>query len=439
MDKIYIENLKVFAYHGVFPEEKREGQNFYVNAVLEIDAEKAGIADDLSLSADYGEVCLYIEKVMTEKSYDLIEAAAQAVACGILRNFPLVRSVEAEIRKPEAPIKMEFGSVSVKIRRSWHKAVIALGSNIGDSRKLIEEAIRSFRESDYFRNTACSELIVTKPYGYTDQPDFLNGALICETLYSPHGLLDFMQSVENEAGRTREIHWGPRTLDLDLIFYDDEIIADSRLNVPHPDMHNRRFVLQPVAELAPWYRHPILGMTTAQLLEKLEAEEKKSSPKKPVTVIAAVAQNGVIGSNGRIPWDIPEDMMHFKWLTMGNVLIMGRKTFESIGAPLEGRKTIVVTKTAQYSGEILTAPSLEAALELAQSLDFGDEIFICGGGEIYSEGIAYADAICLTELDDKYEGDVCFPEFSRDDFVLEKCVGLVKKRLKFCLYKRRDA
>lgn len=439
MDRIYIENLKIFAYHGVFPEEKRVGQNFYVNAILEIDAEKAGIADDLSLSADYGEVCLYIERVMTEKSYDLIEAAAQAVACGILRNFPLVRSVEAEIRKPEAPIKMEFGSVSVKVKRSWHKAVIALGSNIGDSRRLIDNAVQSFRGSDYFRNITCSELIVTKPYGYTDQPDFLNGALICETPYSPHGLLDFMQSVENEAGRTREIHWGPRTLDVDLIFYDDEIIADSRLNVPHPDMHNRRFVLQPVAELVPWYRHPILGLTAAQLLERLEAEDKKSAPKKPVTVIAAVAKNGVIGSNGRIPWDIPEDMMLFKWLTMGNVLVMGRKTFESIGTPLEGRKTIVVTKNAQYSGEILTAPNLDAALELAQKLDYGDKIFICGGGEIYSAAIPHADRLCLTELEDEYDGDVYFPKFSKDDFVLEKSVKSSVNRLKFCLYKRRNA
>lgn len=439
MDKIFIENLKIFAYHGVFPEEKREGQNFYVNAVLEIDTERAGIADDLSLSADYGEVCLLIERLMTEKSYDLIEAAAQAVACGILRNFPLVRSVEAEIKKPEAPIKMEFGSVSVKIKRGWHKAVIALGSNIGESRRFIENAVQSFRESNYFRNVACSELIVTKPYGYTDQPDFLNGALICETLYSPHGLLDFMQSVENEAGRTREIHWGPRTLDVDLIFYDDEIIADSRLNVPHPDMQNRRFVLQPVAELAPWYRHPVLGLTAAQLLERLEVTEKESSPKKSVSIIAAVAKNGVIGDKGRIPWDIPEDMLHFKWITMGNVLIMGRKTYESIGNPLEGRKTIVVTNTAQYSGEILTAPSLEAALELAQKLDFGDEIFICGGGEIYSEGIPYADRLYLTELDDKYEGDVYFPENARDDFTLEKCVESAKNRLSFCLYKRRNA
>ena len=439
MDKIFIENLKVFAYHGVFPEEKREGQNFYVNAVLEIDAEKAGIADDLSLSADYGEVCLYIEKVMTEKSYDLIEAAAQAVACGILRNFPLVRSVEAEIRKPEAPIEMEFGSVSVKVKRSWHKAVIALGSNIGDSRELIGNAVKSFRESDFFRNVTHSELIVTKPYGYTDQPDFLNGALICETLYSPHGLLDFMQTVENNAGRTREIHWGPRTLDVDLIFYDDDIIADSRLNVPHPDMHNRRFVLQPVTELAPWYRHPILGLTAAQLLERLEAEEKKTSPKKPVTVIAAVAKNGVIGSSGRIPWDIPEDMTHFRWLTMGNVLVMGRKTFESIGAPLDGRKTIVVTKTAQYSGEVLTAPCFEDSLVLAQKLDYGDEIFVCGGGEIYSAAIPYADRLCLTELEEEYDGDVSFPEFSRDDFVLEKSAKSSVNRLKFCLYKRRKS
>lgn len=436
MDKICIENLKIFAYHGVFDEEKRTGQNFYVNAVLELDAEKAGMLDDLSLSADYGKACMTIERVMTEVSYDLIEAAAQSVACELLRSFPLVRSAEVEIKKPEAPIKMEFGSVSVKIKRGWHTAVIALGSNIGESRQFIENAVASFQSSGSFRNVRVSDLIVTKPYGYTGQPDFLNGALICETLYSPHGLLDLMQSIENSAGRTREIHWGPRTLDLDLIFYDDEIFADSRLIVPHPDMHNRRFVLEPVAQLAPWYRHPILKTTAAGLLEELIKKEEKRAPKKSVSIIAAVAKNGVIGSNGSLPWNIPEDMLHFKWLTTGNILIMGRKTFESIGGALPDRKTIVVTKTTEYSGNPAAARSLEEAIKMAQSIGGADEIFLCGGEQVYAEGLKYVRRIYLTELDGEYEGDAYFPEFDRKAFSLVKNVRSDKNNLSFRLYER---
>lgn len=270
MDKICIEELKIFAHHGVFEHETLNGQNFYVNAVLYVDTELAGISDELVYSVDYGSVCKLIEEVMTKSTYQLIESAAQAVATAILCNYQLVNSVDIEIRKPEAPIDMDFGSVSVKISRSWHTAMIALGSNIGNSREYIDKAVNRLRENIYISNVKQSDLIVTKPYGYTEQNDFLNGAVICRTIYSPHGLLRFMQSVENEAGRTREIHWGPRTLDMDLIFYDNEIINTSDLTVPHPDMHNRTFVLEPAVELAPDYRHPVLGKTLVQLLERLK-------------------------------------------------------------------------------------------------------------------------------------------------------------------------
>lgn len=269
MDKIYINDLKIFAYHGVFTHENQNGQNFYVNAVLDVDTEQAGITDELTYSVDYGSVCELIKKIMTEHVYQLIETVAQAVATGILCNYKLVKSVEIEIKKPEAPIDMEFNSVSVKIKRSWHTVIIALGSNMGDSKAYIKNAIHQLRENAYISDLKQSELIITKPYGYTEQNNFLNGAVLCQTVYSPHGLLKFMQSIENKAGRTREIHWGSRTLDLDLIFYDDKIIHDSELIIPHPDMHNREFVLKPIAELAPNYYHPVLKQTVTQLLERL--------------------------------------------------------------------------------------------------------------------------------------------------------------------------
>ena len=226
--------------------------------------------DNLEFSTDYGSVCSLIQEVMTQNTFSLIESVAQKTAVEILKNFPLVESLDLEIRKPEAPVEMEFESLSVKIHRGWHTAVIALGSNIGDSRKYIENAVEQFENSEYVKNIKVSELIVTKPYGYTEQDDFLNGAMICKTVLSPQSLLDFMHTIENSADRRREIHWGPRTLDLDLIFYDDAVIDTPDLTVPHIDMQNRAFVLEPLNSISPYYRHPVLNLTVAQLFEKLK-------------------------------------------------------------------------------------------------------------------------------------------------------------------------
>ena len=132
MDEIRIDNLEVYAYHGVFPEENEKGQPFFVNMVLYADTREAGRQDELTLSTHYGEVCHFVTKWMQEHTYKLIETVAERVAREVLLQFPLVQALDVEICKPQAPIGLPFESVSVKVHRGWHKVYVAIGSNMGD-------------------------------------------------------------------------------------------------------------------------------------------------------------------------------------------------------------------------------------------------------------------------------------------------------------------
>lgn len=138
----------------------------------------------------------------------------------------------------------------------------------------------------------------------------------------------------------------------------------------------------------------------------------------PVAMIAAVAENGVIGAEGKIPWWLPSDFAFFKRTTMGKPLIMGRRTFESIGKPLPGRVNIVVSRTKGYQPEgVLVIDSLIAALEHAQTIasaDGASEVMIGGGAAIYREGMAVADRLYITHVALAPEGDTTFPAIDPD-------------------------
>lgn len=127
-----------------------------------------------------------------------------------------------------------------------------------------------------------------------------------------------------------------------------------------------------------------------------------------IVIVAAVARNGVIGVDGGLPWRLPDDLSRFKRLTMGNALVMGRATFESIGRPLPGRTNIVLSRRAEWSHEgVEAAGSLDQALEIARTR--GEVAFIAGGAEVYRAALPQADRLELTEVDAEPEGDTWFP------------------------------
>ena len=133
-----------------------------------------------------------------------------------------------------------------------------------------------------------------------------------------------------------------------------------------------------------------------------------------VGLIVARSKNNVIGKNGEIPWKIKGEQKQFKELTTGNVVVMGRNSYDEIGRPLPNRETIVVSRTKKYEGEALqTASSVKEAIEMAQ----GKDVYISGGKRVYEEALPYVDVMYITEVDLEIEdGDVYFPEFDADDF-----------------------
>lgn len=271
-DQIKITDLEVFANHGVFPEENKLGQKFLISAVLYTDTRKAGKTDDLTASIHYGEVSAFITKYMKEHTYQLLERVAETLAEEMLKSISGLCKIDLEIKKPWAPVGLPLKTVSVKISREWHTTYIALGSNIGDSETYLNEAVEKIGQIPTCTVEKLSSYLVTEPYGVTDQPDFLNACLKMRTLLYPEELLKELNRIEKEAGRERIIHWGPRTLDLDILLYDDIVLEEDDLCIPHVEMHKRSFVLEPLAEIAPYKRHPVYGKTVREMLEEIQAQ-----------------------------------------------------------------------------------------------------------------------------------------------------------------------
>lgn len=138
-------------------------------------------------------------------------------------------------------------------------AYISLGSNIGDRFQHLKDAIQALHSRQGVSVPTISSIYETAPVGYTDQADFLNVVVAVETQLSARQLLEVCQEIEQQLGRIRDVRWGPRTVDLDILLYNHDAIETERLIVPHPRMHERAFVLTPLLEIAPTVAHPVTG------------------------------------------------------------------------------------------------------------------------------------------------------------------------------------
>ena len=153
-----------------------------------------------------------------------------------------------------------------------HEAYIALGSNLGDLEANLKNALKNL-EAEGIEILAVSSFLSSEPYGVTDQPKFLNAVCKVRTILEPIELLRTLLAIETKMGRVRLRHWGERNIDLDLLFYEDEVISTDELKLPHPDLQNRSFVLTPLNEIAADIVHPTLGKSIAELNKMLNTKK----------------------------------------------------------------------------------------------------------------------------------------------------------------------
>lgn len=257
MSAITVKGLKVEACHGVLPEEKINKQPFVFDINTDCDTSAAATSDDVSLTVNYAEVCKIVTDFCKGNTFGLIETLSFKTAFLLVEKFPLIKAVEVTVHKPQAPVGLPFDDISVTARVERNTVVLSLGSSEGDRKATLDGAVKALGALDGVKILKVSDYIETQPYGGVAQNTFLNCALTAECLISPRELLNNIHKIESGFKRVRDKRWGDRTLDIDIVFFGNKIIAEEGLCVPHPDYKNRAFVLTSLKQIVPDFVCPL--------------------------------------------------------------------------------------------------------------------------------------------------------------------------------------
>jgi dihydroneopterin aldolase/2-amino-4-hydroxy-6-hydroxymethyldihydropteridine diphosphokinase len=255
-DQIEINGLRVVTIVGALPHEREIPQPLEIDLAFDVDLHDAGVTDELGDTVHYGLVADRVVAVVEESKDILLERLVSRIADEVLA-FDRVEAVEVKLTKVRPPLAVDAVNTAVRIRRTRaeaqmpphtiHTAYVALGSNLGDRESFLRIGVRGLGNV-----TAMSNVYETDPVGGPDdQGPYLNMVVQVETSLDPFALLRRCQRIEAEAMRQRIVHWGPRTLDVDIVQFDDIALESDELSIPHPRFGERRFVLAPLADIAP--------------------------------------------------------------------------------------------------------------------------------------------------------------------------------------------
>lgn len=250
-DRIFVSNLCIVGRHGVHEEERILGQRFFLDIEVKTDARRASEHDDYRKAICYATLCELAQQVSDAGPYRLIETFSERVIEAILDRFPTVTAATVRIRKPGAAISASFDTVGVELTRQRQQRVaFSLGSNVGEKASQIRAALGFLEAVEGLQIKAVSRFYRTAPWGKTDQDWFVNAAAVGETSLTAHEVLRACKQIEVQLGRTPGERWGPRLIDIDLLYLGDEETDTPALTLPHAEMFNRSFVMVPLDEIA---------------------------------------------------------------------------------------------------------------------------------------------------------------------------------------------
>ncbi|HZK05587.1 MAG TPA: 2-amino-4-hydroxy-6-hydroxymethyldihydropteridine diphosphokinase [Actinomycetaceae bacterium] len=279
---IWLTGISAHAHHGVFAFERDQGQRFVIDVGFEVDTRPAARSDDVADTVSYAEVADAVHGILTGEPVNLVETLAERIAAVTL-SFPGVSAATVVIHKPEAPIAVPFEDVTLTIHRTPLTAVplepatvvLGLGGNVGDVVGNLRGAVEKL--SATLEDAAVGPLVRTAAMtvpGSAPQADYLNTVLVGRTRLAPLEVLRFAQALERGAGRVRDVRWGPRTLDVDVLAHGRVTSDDPELTLPHPGAAGRPFVVVPWAALEP--ERILDGETLAARASRLAGEIKES-------------------------------------------------------------------------------------------------------------------------------------------------------------------